>query len=179
VADAPWQWTLAWGDGTRSGALNEQIAVRESPKFCTAGVQTVSLTVRDKDGGEGNRTATLTVLRRTISVLLPGAINARLEEETQGLLPVTVLSEGGFDATTLDAGSVRLGAASVATRPDGTPMAAAEDVDADGDLDLVLHFERAAVLDGTQGTQVPLSLTGTLTDGCTQVVSAKTVRVLR
>lgn len=52
---------------------------------------------------------------------------------SRGVVPAAILSDGGFDATSVDPASVRLF--------QGTAVRSTlEDVDGDGDLDLLLHF---------------------------------------
>jgi len=63
----------------------------------------------------------------------PNAINPR----SRGVVPVAILTTDTFDATAVDEDTVAFG-------PDGAkivhPRGHVEDVDSDGDLDLLLHF---------------------------------------
>ena len=64
---------------------------------------------------------------------LPNSINLR----NRGVVPVAILTTGTFDATAVDPGTVRFGA----TGTEAAPVhAALEDVDGDGDIDLILQF---------------------------------------
>lgn len=56
-----------------------------------------------------------------------------------GVIPVAVLTDAGFDATTIDASTVAFGPAGAAPAHGGH----IEDVDGDGDLDTVFHFRTA------------------------------------
>lgn len=68
----------------------------------------------------------------------PGSFPNSVNPRSRGVLPVALLTTATFDATTVDPDTVRLGAAGAAG---AAPVhAALEDVDRDGDLDLVLHF---------------------------------------
>ena len=71
----------------------------------------------------------------------PGDEDNVVNPGAHGVLPVAILSEPDFDATTVDPLSVRLAGASVRMRPHGGPMAWARDVDGDGRADLLLHVE--------------------------------------
>jgi hypothetical protein len=74
-----------------------------------------------------------------------------IQRSKKGKLPVAVLSESGFDATTIDIASITLGDDTgtdtpVAKQNKNTFMAAHKDVDGDGDLDLVLQFDVQALV---------------------------------
>jgi len=79
--------------------------------------------------------------------------------QSSGTLPVAVLTTStvdgddvDFDATTADPATITLGDddgddTPVAERRNGTLKASVEDVDGDGDDDLILHFDQAALVD--------------------------------
>jgi hypothetical protein len=79
----------------------------------------------------------------------PGDEKNTINLKANGKLPVAILSHGAtatataFDATTLDPASVTLAGAHVATNGKGTPMTKVHDVDRDGRVDLLLHFNIA------------------------------------
>jgi len=83
------------------------------------------------------------------------------------LVPVAILSEPGFDARTVDAGSVCFGAAP----PDPAESDCSEahgrghrrDVDLDGDVDMLLHYDVAET--GIEGGDVEACLVGSTTGG--------------
>ena len=60
---------------------------------------------------------------------------------SRGKVPVVVLSSDKCDATAMDLAAVTLADGSVARTPKGRFMASFEDVDGDGLVDAVLHFE--------------------------------------
>lgn len=68
----------------------------------------------------------------------PGSDPNSINPGKKGVIPVAILSTDTFDATQVDADTVRFG-------PDGAEKihedAHLEDVDGDGDIDMVLHFE--------------------------------------
>lgn len=59
---------------------------------------------------------------------------------SQGKVPVAILSTETFDATTVNVGSVLFAGAAVNVKRNGTFHSSYEDVNGDGLLDLVLHF---------------------------------------
>ncbi len=71
----------------------------------------------------------------------PGSEENVVNPGANGVLPVAILSNEGFDATTIDPLSVKLAEAGVRVRPNGAPMAFRQDADGDGRADLVLHVE--------------------------------------
>jgi Tol biopolymer transport system component len=74
----------------------------------------------------------------TVSIdIKPGSEPNSINLKSKGVLPVAILTTPAFDATTVDADTVQFGpGAATKAHKD----AHVEDVDADGDLDLLLHF---------------------------------------
>lgn len=81
-----------------------------------------------------NRTSP--VLRVTIDVK-PGDNPTSLEPKREGMVPIAVLSSKEFDATHIDTATVRAGATGT---EGGMVRAMMEDVDHDGDTDLMMLF---------------------------------------
>lgn len=95
----------------------------------------------------------------------PGSYPNSVNPRSRGLVPVAVLSSDSFDAAEVDIGTVSLLGAGVAVRSrHGRVMAHEEDVDGDGWLDLVLHFETRE-LDFGQLEDGWAALTGATYDG--------------
>jgi hypothetical protein len=67
----------------------------------------------------------------------PGSDPNSINTKSRGVVPVAILTTEDFDALTVDADSVLFGPAEAEKRH---KRAHVEDVDDDGDLDLVLHF---------------------------------------
>jgi N-acetylneuraminic acid mutarotase len=55
VLDAPWSWTIVWGDGSASSGVagTQGGAIAASHGYSVPGSFTIKMTVRDKDGGTG------------------------------------------------------------------------------------------------------------------------------
>jgi hypothetical protein len=69
----------------------------------------------------------------SIDISLPNSINPR----SKGKVPVAILTTATFDATIVDPSTVRFGATGTEAAPVHFTL---EDVDGDGDIDMVLHF---------------------------------------
>lgn len=77
----------------------------------------------------------------------PGSFPNSINTKAQGVIPVAILSTSGFDATTVNPLSVRFGPGD-ASEVHG--MGHIEDVDGDGVMDLLLHFDlqKSGIRDG-------------------------------
>jgi len=119
-----------------------------------------------KDGTDGGLTAliddvTFTACPEIIDVVIdikpgsdPNSINCSNEKE---VIAVAILSTDEFDATTVDHGTVVFEGAreTHVNRHTGSPTRHEEDVDGDGDIDLLLHFslgETELTCDSREGT---------------------------
>lgn len=69
----------------------------------------------------------------------PGSDPNSINVKSMGVIPVAVLTTAIFDAATLDPSTVRFGRTGAEASPAVVPPSL-EDVDGDGDLDMVLHF---------------------------------------
>jgi len=112
------------------------------------------------------RLAEVTVPTVGVTVdIKPGSEVNPINLKSQGVIPVAVLSSDTFDATRIDPATVLLAGAGVAVGgDDGRYVAAAEDVNGDGILDLVLHMETEE-LDPAQLAEGYAVLTGSTVDG--------------
>lgn len=76
---------------------------------------------------------------------------------SKGKTPVAILSTETFDATTVDIGSVRFAGAMVSVKKNGEYHASYEDVNDDGLIDLVLHFDTQSLQLSDSSTEATLS----------------------
>jgi hypothetical protein len=90
----------------------------------------------------------------------PGSSSNSLNPRSRGRIPVAILTIDSFDASTVDPTTVRFGA----TGTEAAPVHwALEDVDGDGDTDLILHFKTEAA--GTACGDTNALLTGETVGG--------------
>jgi hypothetical protein len=68
----------------------------------------------------------------------PGSFPNGINPKSKGKIPVAILTTDTFDSTTVDESTVLFGATGAEAAP---VQSALEDVDGDGDIDMILHFE--------------------------------------
>lgn len=111
----------------------------------------ISLVVTDEYGLRSEPdVTTVTVSFIEVDVdIKPGSFPNAINLGSHGVIPVAFLSDSGFDASTIDPATVTLrgedfadGLVKLRGKKDApVPMSNLEDVDDDGDLDLVVHLE--------------------------------------
>src|SRR5262249_17351842 len=90
----------------------------------------------------------------------PGEFPNSINPQSKGVIPVAILTTATFDATTVDPPTVLFGA----TGTEAAPVhSALQDVDGDGDTDLLLHFRTQAT--GLRCGDTSASLTGETVSG--------------
>jgi hypothetical protein len=103
----------------------------------------------------------LTPATRTVAIdIKPGSNPNSVNPRNNGVIPVAVLSDAAFDAASIDVTTVRFGRTGAEAAPEHSTL---EDVDRDGDLDLVLHFRTQQT--GLVCGATSASLTGTTAGG--------------
>ena len=88
----------------------------------------------------------------------PGSFPNSINPNSKGIIPVAILTTADFDATTVDAETVRFGPAGA----EATHWAL-KDVDKDGDIDMILHFRTQNT--GIKAGDTEAELTGKTIDG--------------
>jgi hypothetical protein len=116
---------------------------------------------------EGSCRNAVRILSTPISELIeveidikPGSEPAPINPKSQGVIPVAILTTDTFDATTVNPATARFGAPGTEAAP---VLVAVEDVNGDGQPDLLLHFNTQDT--GIQCGDTSASLTGETADG--------------
>jgi hypothetical protein len=122
----------------------------------------IGFMVQFTDGSTANYLATYEPAPTLVSVdVKPGDSGNAVNPRSRGRLPVAILTSLAFDAARVDAASVTFGPGNATAFGRGS----LEDVDADGDLDLLLHFSVPA--SGIACGETRVSLAGATLDGRT------------
>jgi hypothetical protein len=87
----------------------------------------------------------------------PGSATNPVNLRSSGVIPVAILTTPSFDATTVDVSAVRFGPGNAV---EAHGRGHVEDVDGDGDLDLLLHFRTAEAAIPCGATSATLTGTG-------------------
>ena len=125
----------------------------------TAMAATATLLLAVQLSAAAHATAAADPVRVSIDVK-PGDSATTIQPDREGMLPVAILSMESFDATTVDPATVRFGPTGSEARPFRT---AQEDVDGDGDTDMMLLFRMRET--GIRCGDTSVSLKGTTQDG--------------
>ncbi len=127
--------------------------------------------IRFSDGGADLLPVVWTVPTRSMTQSIsldikPGSTTNKLNIKSNGVIPVAILSTTDLDATTVKVSTVCFGDAGAETERDCTEKHRKghhDDVNGDGLVDLVLHFETQQT--GIDGNDSEACLSGETTDG--------------
>jgi len=158
--------------GTVATGANDQILVTTAngnvEVFSSAGIPIMTFSLGRQLSGI---TAVLSL--ETVSVpvdIKPGSDPNAINPRSRGVIPVAILTTDTFDATTVHPSTVQFG-------PDGATdqgSGGIEDVDGDGDLDLVLHFrtqETGIVCGDTEASLSGQTFGGLAIEGADSIVT--------
>jgi hypothetical protein len=138
----PGQVTFSGGSGTLTGSYGNQ----SSFSLSFSGPDILVIYLEDPATGE----------EQVEIDIKPGSYPNSINLKSNGVVPVAVLTTDDFDASGVDPGTVAFAGAS--------PLRwAIEDVDDDGDLDMVFHFKTQELNLDENSTEA--ELTGLTTDG--------------
>ena len=171
VNDAPWDWTIDWGDDSSdSGSTNDQsAAIVGSHQYFEPRDYTITITVTDKDGDAGFDTQIKTVVRLRLPVTIdikPGSDPNSLNLNGNGVVALAVLGTADFDAAAIDVTTVLFGL----NGDEAAPVHGGHIGDVIGDSrdDMVLHFREGelGIPVGSEGNGIlTLTITGVTTGG--------------
>ena len=207
VLDAPWHYSIAWGDGSsdEGDATSITHPVRGSHSYSEPGTYTVRVSLRDKDGGPANAVEAQVVVKiDEIDIdIKPWHASNRIymKGPFDRLIPVAVLTSEKLNAADVNVSSLRLAGVPVAKLKHGAHFSAPSDmgnwsdykfdfsngdlavlvdVDRDGDKDLLVVFDRDDLIragDLSRSTG-SMTLNGLTIDG-RKVVGTDEVQIVR
>jgi len=98
----------------------------------------------------------------------PGSYPNSINLSSKGVVPVAIITTPGFDAGTVDIDTVKFA--------DASPLRSGlEDVDGDGDIDMILHFDTQALKLDRTSTSARLTA---LTTGGTPIEGTDSLRII-
>lgn len=146
------------GTATASDICDSSLTITsDAPNVFPLGDTIVTWTATDDSGNSATATQTVTVKPLPISIdIKPGSFPNSINPNSKGVIPVAILTTSNFDTSTVDASTVKFGSAQAV-------KSSIEDVDNDGDLDMILHFNTETT--GIACGQTSAILTGQTLDG--------------
>ncbi len=105
----------------------------------------------------------------------PGSFPNSINNNGNGVIPVAILTTADFDASTVDPATVTLDGAAVRMKGKSGNSGSLEDVDGDGDLDLVVHIQDT---DGTWVSGDSMVTLSTTTYSGQSIVGTDSIRLV-
>jgi hypothetical protein len=197
VLDAPWHYSIEWGDGVvdEGDATSLAEPIRGSHSYVEAGTYSVRVALRDKDEGAATSVEAQVVVKLDETDIDVKPLDPKNRIHLKGHwdkhILVAILGDERLDVTTVDLATVKLGNVNIRQIHRGydddergtrnlTYLATLFDIDGDGDRDLLVLFDRKAML--RSGDLTPettgLTLTG-MTVGGRKVVGTDDVQIVK
>jgi hypothetical protein len=128
------------GTATATDICDDSVQItNDAPGVFPVGDTTVTWTATDDSGNTATATQIVTVTAVSITIdIKPGSDVNPVNVREKGVIPVAILTTADFDATAVDALSVLFG---LGHASEAHAKGHIEDVDKDGDLDMVFHFD--------------------------------------
>lgn len=153
------------GNATAFDSCSSVTITNDAPAVFPLGTTEVTWTANDAAGNSVTATQNVTVTRMQLTIdIHPGSDENPINMKSKGVIPVAILSTPGFDAATVDASSILFEDAPIAHT-----SAHIEDVDGDGDMDLMMHFrtQQVSIVAGqTSACLTGNTLSGIPVEGC-------------
>ena len=141
IANTDGGWSGDIGQATATDVCDPDVDIdNNAPDVFPLGDTVVTWCATDDSGNAFCATQIINVKPLPVDVdIKPGSDPNSVNSKSKGVLPVAILTTDTFDATTVDPGTVIFDIFEIngSTPPN---MCAIEDVDGDGDLDLICHF---------------------------------------
>jgi hypothetical protein len=149
------------GDGIGDACEEPAPADSDGDKINDAGDNCPALFNPDQVDLDGDGIGDVCDPHNTVPIdIKPGGFPNSINPRSKGVIPVAILTTDTFDSTTVDPTTVRFGPSGTEAAP---VHAALEDIDGDGDTDMILHFNTQAT--GVQCGDTSASLTGQTSSG--------------
>ena len=140
IANTDGGWSGDIGQATATDVCSDVDIDNDAPDVFPLGDTIVEWCATDEAGNKTCATQIINVKPLPVDIdIKPGSFPNSVNFKSKGVLPVAILTTDTFDATTVDPETVIFDIFEIngSTSP---IMCAIEDVDGDGDLDLICHF---------------------------------------
>jgi len=174
ISGAYWAAAPNWIDDNRIVLSYSETG--PNPKLCVLDLRDLSIFALGTTTPEDYQPRVLHLKVVDVNIdIKPGIYPNSINLGSNGNVPVAILSDENFDASTVDPLSVRLAGAEVRIKGKGDPQANIEDVDGDGLIDIVVHVDTKALELSAEDTEA--ILTGETYDGI-KFQGVDTVRIV-